>query len=122
MSRRQDPGRRGRGGSRVGRRHRVLVNRGRRVDDVGIVMDEAPLPDDHRLGLGHLRRPCRGRHGSEEAEGEHGEFSGDSGFIDRDVTLDIDEVLWSRPQPSKPLPEAVTVDAVGWSYDRRGHL
>ncbi|MCW2822514.1 MAG: hypothetical protein JWR64_2309 [Marmoricola sp.] len=41
----------------------------------------------------------------------------DSGSVERSVELDIKQVVWSRPSPSRPLPPTVTVTAFGWTDD-----
>lgn len=39
----------------------------------------------------------------------------DSDSVERSVELDIKQVVWSRPSPSRPLPPTVTVTAFGWT-------
>lgn len=39
------------------------------------------------------------------------------GSIERSVELDIKQVVWSRPNPSRPLPPTVSVTAFGWTDD-----
>jgi len=94
----------------------LLVHRGDGVDEVAVLMDESRYPTttvaDWVTYADHVVVATV----AAEADGDHGELSGGSGFIDREVTLDVDDVLWSRPQPSRPIPDSVTVGAIGWSY------
>lgn len=39
------------------------------------------------------------------------------GSVERSVELDIEQVVWSRPSPSRPLPPTVTLTAFGWTDD-----
>ncbi|MEU3426506.1 hypothetical protein [Streptomyces gardneri] len=38
-------------------------------------------------------------------------------FVDRDLTLRVDEVLWSRPKAPRPAPEVFGWRALGWSFE-----
>lgn len=42
---------------------------------------------------------------------------GGGGLIDRDVTLRVDRVLWSRPDPDRPAPATLDWKAWGWRYE-----
>ncbi|WP_183093065.1 hypothetical protein [Nocardioides stalactiti] len=56
---------------------------------------------------------------------EPGRWHGDPGAPDstrsRAVTLAVDEVLWSGPQPRKQVPRTLTLDEEGWSSERQGY-
>lgn len=53
---------------------------------------------------------------AEDGLGPH-EFEDGEGWIDRRVTLRVDEVLWSRADPARPLSGMLAVDMWGWLYD-----
>jgi hypothetical protein len=38
------------------------------------------------------------------------------GIIGREVTMRVDKVLWSRPDPAKPAPETYVRTSSGWSF------
>jgi hypothetical protein len=38
------------------------------------------------------------------------------GVLIRSVTLEVDDVLWSRDEPSAPMTQSLTMQAMGWSY------
>jgi hypothetical protein len=45
-----------------------------------------------------------------------------SGYIPREVTLDVEDTVWSRPGTSKPVPEdGLAWPAAGWTFDEDGN-
>ena len=64
---------------------------------------------DHVLAVTPVAERALPPAGSEEDGGE--------GLIARDVTLRVDEVLWSRPDPDRPAPETLDWEGWGWRFE-----
>lgn len=51
-----------------------------------------------------------------ETEPRRADADADEGTIGREITLDVEDVLWSAKNPAKAVPEQLDVTTVGWEF------
>lgn len=55
--------------------------------------------------------------GERELAASDEELERGEGLIGREVTMSVDRVLWSRPDPDRPAPDTVSWESWGWQFE-----